>query len=97
MFTQGKWEAEQQKNLASGKYEWVIKVKEDEIKSRVIATTPYASKYNDHQDNAHLIESAPDMYEALKALVDKSRDTEAFGSGEITDAVIALRKAEGKE
>jgi hypothetical protein len=65
-YTKGKWEAQQQKNLASGKYEWVIKVQQDDVKSRVIATTPYASKYNDHEANANLIAAAPEMYEALK-------------------------------
>jgi hypothetical protein len=64
-YTKGNWEAQQQKNLASGKYEWVIKVKEDDVKSRVIATTPYANKYNDHEANAHLIEAAPAMYQKL--------------------------------
>ncbi len=57
-YTRGKWEAEQQQNISSGKYEWVIKVKEDDVKSRVIATTPYSQKYNDHEANANLIVTA---------------------------------------
>jgi len=46
--------------------------------------------------NAHLISAAPDMYEALKAIVAKSKGTGMFGDDTITDALCAIRKAEGK-
>lgn len=43
--------------------------------------------------NAHLIAAAPDMYEALKAIVDYSRDSELFSADVIADAICALDKA----
>ena len=47
-------------------------------------------------NNARLISASPDMYEALKTLIAKSKDNDTFGSDGITDAINAIRKAEGK-
>lgn len=46
--------------------------------------------------NAHLVSAAPEMYEALKAIIDEARGTDRFGGDQITDALNAIAKAEGK-
>jgi hypothetical protein len=48
--------------------------------------------------NGHLIASAPEMYAALKALVEhfRSDDESYYKSDLCTDAIAAIRKAEGK-
>ncbi len=95
-YTKGEWKAQQQKNLASGKYEWVIKVNESEVSDRVIATTPYAKKLNDHEANANLISAAPNMYDACRfalgvLLIDGDKDNAKYWLKK------ALSKAEGRE
>jgi hypothetical protein len=49
--------------------------------------------------NAHLISSAPDMYEALKICVKRLQCLEENGHGEaiIANALKAIAKAEGRE
>ncbi len=37
------------------------------------------------------------MYEALKAIIDESRDTDRFSNDTITDALAVIAKAEGKK
>lgn len=64
--TPGPWLAQGQENVASGKREWVIKTPEVDCVSRVIATTPYSKKYNDHEANARLIAAAPELLEACQ-------------------------------
>jgi len=49
-----------------------------------------------YEGNARLIASAPDMYEALKNLIASFRDTPLFATDVVTDALAAIRKAEGK-
>jgi len=48
--------------------------------------------------NMNLISAAPDMYEALKALVDhfRTNDENYFKSEPCTEAIAGLVKAEGK-
>ena len=103
-YTKGNWKAEQQKNLASGKYEYVVKIPVNDVTDRVVATTPYARTFNDHEANAHLISAAPDMYEALKEIKEYCAEyAEENGLEDnapmwafISDAQSAIFKAEGK-
>lgn len=55
------------------------------------------------QGNANLIAAAPDMYEALKAMIDLIGDGDLPDNGELSGAAIsdmaisAIAKAEGRE
>lgn len=47
--------------------------------------------------NAHLIATAPDMYEALKAIIEECPDPQLpYGKAVVRIATEALAKAEGK-
>lgn len=46
--------------------------------------------------NAHLIAAAPDMYEILKILVEQLNEVGSVSLGDLSIAVKALNKAEGK-
>lgn len=60
-----------------------------------VICTPYFSYYertDEQKANAHLIAAAPEMYEALKNLVESCQ---LFGK-DVDEARAALAKAEGK-
>lgn len=69
--TPGPWIAERQKNVASGRYEYVIRtpLADGDVSTRVIATTPYADRCNDHGANARLIAAAPELLQKLEDAV----------------------------
>ncbi len=62
----------------------------------------YGAGANEHKANAHLIASAPDLYEALKAILSNHETVGAGASifqcttAEVTAARAALAKAEGR-
>jgi hypothetical protein len=67
----------------------------------VIATTPYANKYNDHEANAHLIEAAPAMYEEWEDVLcvaqsNQDKTGEWWRDWLTHKAKRILAKAEGK-
>ena len=51
----------------------------------------------EHEANAHLIASAPDMLEALKALKEALYHKDAMPQEVLDDMLIAIAKAEGRE
>ena len=92
-YTKGEWEIE---NWGHGISIW--KSDDRPNPTTQIAHLPlnHGLKDSEVEANARLIASAPDMYEALKNLIASFRDTPLFATDVVTDALAAIRKAEGK-
>ena len=91
MFTKGEWTVKKERSF-EGNEQFVIRTYPEPTRIQRVADVF-------QEDNAHLIASAPDMYEALRVIL------EAEASGKHTEltewekvlALEALAKAEGKK
>lgn len=95
-YTKGKWTIETHKDAKYPDIETytILAPNPDAGKSGVCYSGSHlAVAQLDYLPDAHLISAAPDMYEALKAIVDYSRDSELFSADVIADAICALDKA----
>lgn len=63
---------------------------DDEGRSRVLVATCQ------NEDDARLIAAAPELYEALEAVKEYSKEHGFFDADVITQAIQALRKARGE-
>lgn len=95
MITKGEWEVYYGHDNQFAD-EPLILVRPRENKHEKIIAHLVGDSIEEVQANANLISAAPDMYEALKALIKETRDTDRFSNDIITEALVALNKAEGK-
>ncbi len=94
-YTKGKWYTEED----SMEEVAILVIPEGEDFPDTIATVRLIGNFDgiEMEANAQLIASAPDLYEALKAIIDaEDEHFESLGYGRSQDARKALAKTEGK-
>ena len=93
-YTKGEWKVEDWGHCTS------VMVTLDNGQRHTLVTDQYcyATKFNGNaKDNAQLTSAAPDMYEALKALIKRIDESGIFLTTQETfNAKTAIAKAEGK-
>jgi hypothetical protein len=97
-YTKGEWEAGQGIIKGFEDTEHIVVGLKGTNNTKIICATGFSNAKDVEESiaNAHLISAAPELYEALKNLVDRGliRDLDGDHFYEVMDA---LRKAEGRE
>lgn len=84
-YTKGEWKAKPKKGVILG----------EDTSKFVVGTDSIWVALTTNGEDAYLISAAPNMYKALKAIIDEARGTDRFSDDNITDAIIAISKANG--